>query len=72
MNKRERDLQQCLVSTVAGAFIAILLCALLPGIGTKIEAVYMMFILWFIATWTVWEGIVMYEEVKKWRSTRSR
>ena len=72
MSKRERDLQQCLVSVVVGAFIAFLLCALLPGIGTKAEAVYMTVIFWFMATWTVWEGIVMYEEVKKWRSTRSR
>lgn len=55
--KRERNLQECLISVSAGAVIAIMLCAVLPGITTKLDFVAFFAMFWLIATYCVWSVI---------------
>lgn len=54
---REKALQECLISTAAGAMVSIILCLALPGITTKKDMTVFFVMFWFIAIYIIWSVI---------------
>lgn len=74
MNKREKNLQECLISSTAGMVIAMILCLTLPEIVTKSEMAALFALFWFILTYCVWSVIDWAQKCREaWeRATRQQ
>lgn len=64
MSKREKNLREFLVSTVAGAFVAAVLCAVLPEIERGLEMITFYLVFWVVGIMCVWTVIDLRERFK--------
>ena len=64
MSKRERNLREFLVSTVAGAFVAAVLCAVLPEIERGLEMITFYLVFWVVGIMCVWTVIDLRDRYK--------
>lgn len=64
MSKRERNLREFLVSTVAGAFDAAVLCAVLPEIERGLEMITFYLVFWVVGIMCVWTVIDLRDRYK--------
>lgn len=64
MSKREKNLREFLVSTVAGAFVAAVLCAVLPEIERGLEMITFYLVFWVVGIMCVWTVIDLRDRYK--------
>lgn len=57
MNRREKDLQECLLSTVIGGVLSYITCLILPCVGDTMDTIGLYVIGWFMYIWIVWSVI---------------
>ena len=64
MNRREKDLQECLLSTVIGGILSYVTCLVLPGVGDTVDTIGLFAIGWFMYIWIVW-SVIDFAETKR-------
>lgn len=64
MSKREKNLREFLISTVAGAFVAAVLCAVLPEIERGLEMITFYLVFWVVGIMCVWTVIDLRDRYK--------
>lgn len=65
MSKREKNLREFLISTVAGAFVAAVLCAVLPEIERGLEMITFFLAFWFLGIYGTWTVIDIRDRAKQ-------
>ena len=64
MNRREKDLQECLLSTVIGGVLSYITCLILPCVGDTVDTIGLYVIGWFMYIWIVW-SVIDYVDTKR-------
>ena len=67
---REEDLSQMAIALTAGGLLSILICAVLPGVESKLDILMMLTMLWFLNTVGVWELMDLREYLSARKANR--